>query len=771
MLLRDYRSKEIRILIAVVLCAVVCLTAIGFSIDSVKQKLNATSATLLGGDRVISAGVPIAENIINLAKDLQIKYTKTITFYSMLSTDKELMLASIKAVEPNYPLLGALQISTNLNSLGLATNEIPSPGEVWIEARAALQLDIIVGDYIDVGNAKLKVVAILTNEPDRIADGFTFAPRVIMNMNNAADTLALLDGSRAEYKLLIVGSPAELAAFDAQLIKILPKEHEVKTVTTKTNAFKNLDLATNYLTLGILINIVLAAVAVSVAANRYSTMHMIDAAILRCLGASSRQIMVMYSSSLLFAAIVIGLLGSAIGFVIHQIIAAVLLRYINLELPNPGIMPMWLGILCALVLVMGVGLPAILALTKVPPLQVLQRATRYTKNNNWRLKFNLSHRLPTNLKLSLNNIAYNSQNNLLQVLAFALVICVALLLFVIRGDLLNSWQLQLPQSTPNYFALNIPAEIMPQLSKFLTDNKIQSDNFYPIIRGTLIKINQQEVDIDQDDANKRTGINRPLNLTWTKKLPVGNQILSGKWFEKTANDHSISIENQIAQRLNVTIGDELTFLVNTEEVSGIITSIRSVQWDSFTANFYVIFADGVMDNFPITYMNSFYVPANKEKQLLTLVKEFPQINLINVAAMIDQLKVILSLLSLVIGFIWGITLCICILLLIAIVLASINVRIYQNNLMRILGASKRQLQNILILEFIILGVTAGLIGSVVAIFTARFVSQNYFGMHYQLNWYILLLGCLFGMVIMLLGGLLGTRRALNSAPIQITREI
>ena len=79
-------------------------------------------------------------------------------------------------------------------------------------------------------------------------------------------------------------------------------------------------------------------------------------------------------------------------------------------------------------------------------------------------------------ELSLNNIAYNSQNNLLQVLAFALVICVALLLFVIRGDLLNSWQLQLPQRTPNYFALNIPAEVMPRLSKFLSDNKITSDN-------------------------------------------------------------------------------------------------------------------------------------------------------------------------------------------------------------------------------------------------------------------------------------------------------
>lgn len=749
----------------------VCLTAIAFSIDSVKQKLNSTSAILLGGDRVISADVPISEDIISLASNHNLKSTTTISFYSMLSTDKDLILSSINAVEHNYPLLGSLQISENLNSTGAVTHVVPSKGEIWLESRAALQLDITVGDYIHVGNAKLKFAAILTDEPDRIGDGFTFAPRTIMNEADVAQTLALLEGSRAKYNLLIVGTPKALSEFDEKLIDILPKDYEIKTVSTKNNAFKNLDLATNYLGLAILINIVLAAVAVSVAANRYSTIHMIDAAVLRCLGASSRQIMIMYSSSLLFASLIVGFVGSAIGFAIQRIIAAVLLKYMNLELPIPGMLPMWLGILCAMLLVMGVCLPSIRSLSKVPPLQVLRKSTRYAKNTNWRPKLNLSNRIPPILRLSLNNIFYNSQNNLLQVSAFALVICVALLLFVIRGDLLNSWQVQLPQSTPNYFALNIPTEVVPKLNQFLIDKQIKSSDAYPIIRGTLIKINQQDVDVNGDESDKRTGINRPLNLTWTSVLPVGNQILSGKWFGANASSPEISIEDQMAQRLKVTIGDKLTFLVSTEEVTGTITSIRSVQWDSFTANFYVIFSDGVLNDFSTTYMSSFYVPANHEKQLLTLVKQFPQINLINVAAMIDQLKVILSLLSLVIGFIWALTLCICILLLIAIILSSINIRIYQNNLMRILGASKKQLQNILMLEFIVLGTTAGLIGSLTAIYTAKIISRSYFGIYYQLNWWILVVGCLFGIVIMLLGGIWGTYRALNSAPIQITRGI
>lgn len=770
--MRDYRSKEMRILIAAVLCAVICLTAISFSISSIRKHLNLVSTVLLGGDRIISAPEAIEPDIIELAKKNNLKYTQTLSFYSMLATDTELLLAAVKAVTDHYPLLGQLKIAQQLDAVGTGTNQIPSPGTIWLESRAMIQLGIRIGDSINVGDASLVVTAILSSEPDQVADGISYAPRAIMNMQDVASTQAVQPGSRVTYKLLVVGSADNLHSFDMQLNKIMPVDYKVRTINSESNSFNNLNLAENYLNLAALVNILLAAVAVSIAANRYSTVHVVDAAIMRCLGASGRQIILIYSSSLLLGSIVLGLVGSGIGFAIQQAIAGLLVHYINLELPLPGLQPLFIGICCALILVMGVALPAIIGLAKVPPMQILRSANNLSTNTNWGSRLKFSRKLPALLRLSLNNIVYNLKNNIIQVLAFAIVICVALILFVIRTDLLNSWQTQLPKETPNYFAINIPTSVVPKFKQYLIDNQITVGSFYPIVRGTLIKINQEPVSTIPEESGKRTGIHRPLNLTWTQELPFDNKILQGEWFSaQDVGKPVLSIEKAMAERLNVGIGDELTFMINTQEIHARISNIRSVQWDSFTPNFYVIYPAGVLEQIASTSMTSFYMTKDKEKILLELVKKFPQINLLSVTAMLDMANVVISLLSLVVGFVWLFTLLVGILLLLAVILSNMKLRNYQNNLMRILGASIRQVQSILLLEYIVLGAIAGLLGSGIAVGVAQFVSKKYFAMYYQINWWNLVVGCIVGVIVMLVGGVLGTRKSLNTAPIQLTRDL
>ncbi len=772
LLIRDYRSREMRVLIAAVLCSVICLTAIAFAIDSIRNLLSDTSASLLGGDRVISAPGPIAQEIITLAKNNSSAYTETLTFYSMISDSNNVILSTIKAVAESYPLHGKLYISSAISDIPYPSAIIPEPGTIWLEPRVFVELDLKVGDYVEVGNARLKIAAVLRDEPDRVADGFAFVPRAIINMQDVGQTEAVQAGSRVTYKLLVNGTKAQLDTLDIQIPKLLPVGYKLSSANAEMESFRNLDLAENYLSLAILINIIIAAVAISIAANRYSTVHAIDAAVMRCLGASAKRLAQIFTLGLLLGSLVLGVIGSAIGFIIEQTIAYLLLKYMNLQLPLPGYLPLLYGVLGAMLLVLIAALPAFIKLSKESPMQVLRRGKSNGNSNGWQLKFNFSRRLPALLRLSLNNIFYNAKNNLFQLVAFSFIICVALILFNVRSDLLNNWFAQLPHETPNYFALNISMADKPKMQQFLSNNQISSTDFYPIVRGTLIRINQEVVNTEESQKkNQREGIHRPLNLTWSSSLPFKNQILQGNWFDANELEkNTLSIENELAARLNIKLGDELTFLINTQEVNAKVTSIRSVEWNSLTPNFYVIYPPGMLEDFPHTYLVSFYLPDGQSALLRNMVKEFPSINILSISQMIEQANVVISMLSLVVGFIWLFTLIISLILMLAIVLSGINLRNYQNNLMRILGASKAQIQNMLSIEYVILGAIAGFIGSSIAIALGAHISQRYFNSAHIINWWTMPAGCLAGSIIMWLAGFIATFKSLSTAPIQFTRN-
>jgi len=726
---------------------------------------------LLGGDRVITAAEPFSLQLIDIAKQEKLQYTEIISFYSMLSTKDEFLLAAVKAVGDNYPLIGKLKASKQLNTPGIAILKPPEPGTLWLESRAVIQLRANIGDNIQVGDAELKLTSILTSEPDRVADGFTFAPRALINIQDVAKTKAIVPGGRVNYKMLITGAQQNLHNFDSAIKKQPLDKYKIQTIKSESNSIKNLNLATKYLNLALLVNIVLSAITVSICANRYSTTHTIDAAILRCLGASKKQIVFIYCGSLVLISLLIGLVGSGIGYIIEICIANFLHDYINLELASPGLWPLLLGTGCALFLTLIFGLPAIFYLANTPPMQILHRASTDTKNTSWRLHFKLSNKIPAFIRLSLNNIAYNSQDNFLQLLAFITVICVGLILFIVRNDLIHSWQQQLPTNVPNYFVINIPQERVTEFSTLLQQHKIAASELYPIVRGNLIKINGQEVSEDEEDG-KRTGIHRPLNITWTSNLPTENQVVQGSWFTKAEHGQPLaSIEKEMADRLRIKVGDEVTFRIISDNITTKITNIRTVVWSSFTPNFYLIYNPGVLNNFPVTYMSSFYLSSTQEQLLLTIVSQFPEVNLINISAMIDQAKTVLSLLSLVISFIWLFTLIIAILMLLAVVISSLKMRTYQNNLMRIIGASRKQLLTIFMFEFCILGFIAGSIGSTIAIVVAKQLSWQYFTMYYPLNWMLILYGTISGIAIMLISGLIGASRTFKYSPIQVGRDL
>lgn len=704
-------------------------------------------AQLIGGDRVISAPVEINPAIIALIKQNNLTYNQETNFYSMLSTDSNLMLSYVKAVDPKIG---------------------PSVGTIWLEPRIAVQLEVNIGDKISVGDTTLTYTQLIKLTPDLGVGGLSFAPRALINSLDLAKTNVVQPGSRVVYKLFVSGTSDNLLKFDQAITSLLTADYKIQTPNSQdSTANKNIQQAEQYLYIAVLINMLLAALVISITAHKYIATRIKDAAIMRCMGASSRSIFNIYGIGLFGVALILGLLGSTCGFIIQQILAVVLKYTLELQLPLPGWQAFAYGIGSSVFLILIVSLPSLLALLKVSPMQVLR------KNHEIRKTFNLQLiQLPAILRLSIKNIIFNANNNLIQVFAFGLVICVAIMLFVLRTQLLVQWQSQLPSDTPNYFAINIAEEDISDLQRVLLANNIAKPEFYPLVRGRLIKINQQPVRARDDDQNKREGINRPLNLTWTSDMPSDNTITAGQWFNNSDfGKHIISIEQTIAERLQVAIGDELTFLINMQEISAIITSIRTVRWDSFHPNFYVVYPPGVLDKFAATYITSFYIPPANEDLTIDLVRKFPEINLLSISAMLDQAKKVLDLIAWIVGYIWIFTVLISILLLFAVVLTGMRMRNYQNSLMRTLGASKIQLQTILGLEYILLGSLSGIVGAIAAVWIARYATMRFIQTSYILDWKLMVIGGIAGALIMFCAGFIGAYRVFKLPPVQLFRNL
>ena len=210
-----------------------------------------------------------------------------------------------------------------------------------------------------------------------------------------------------------------------------------------------------------------------------------------------------------------------------------------------------------------------------------------------------------------------------QLAAFSLSFMLLALLLVMRGDLLDRWQQQLPADAPNYFLLNLTQQQVPQVDEFLRQHQVNAGTFYPIVRARLTELNGKPADPNMDNA-----LNRELNLTWQTERPDHNPLVAGSWPPKAGE---VSMEVELADRLGVRLGDRLTFSGDTQQFSATITSLRKVDWESLRPNFF-IFPPGARSA-ATDRLTSFRM-ANDPALLAQLNRAFPTLSLLDVGSML-----------------------------------------------------------------------------------------------------------------------------------------
>jgi len=828
MLSRDWRAGELTILIAAMVLAVASIGTVGFFADRVKGALGKQANLLLGGDILISGDRPLPELFAAEAQARGLVSTPALRFNSMVRREDAdasaagAVLTDVKAVADRYPLRGTILLVDPANESGTPARGIPSRGEAWPDARLAARLGIKTGDALAVGDATLKVSAIVQQEPEVASGLLAIGPRLLINLDDVPATNLLQPGNRATYRLLV----ADLSTRDVLDPYIKWLQRELKAGQRMENVRdlrpevrQTLERAEQFLGLSALVAVILAAVAVALAASRYLRRHLDTAAMLRCFGAPRRQALTLFV--LQFA--VLGVLASVAGIALALLGQALLVAFLTSvapgDLPAPGLLPAATAFGTGVMLLFGFALPPLIALANVPPLRVLRRDLPRPKPGGivayllgaavialliaWQAQdakagaimiggiggllvaaalaawamIALLKRLPqrgATWRFGLANLRRRPLASSLQIGALALGFMALLLLTVVRGDLMQNWRASIPPDAPNHFVLNV---LPDQADAVLAAMKAggSATPLYPMVRGRLVEINGTRLDTAQyEDTRARRLAEREFNLSFTSELPKSNRVVNGKWFDgATGTAAGVSMERGIAESLRLKLGDTVTYDIAGTPVTAKITSLRKVEWDSFRPNFFALFAPGVLESMPQTYLGAVRLPEGSKSAawLSALVQQYPNVLAIDVGEIMRQVQMIIGQVAKAVEFVFLFTLLGGLLVLQAAIAATQDERRFDAAILRTLGASRAQLSAAQNAEFLVLGAIAGTLGAAGATAIGYVLSDRVFQIPFSANPVVWLYGAAGGAIIVTLAGWLGTRGTMRQPPLAVIRQL
>lgn len=828
LLWRDWRSGELTLLLASLIIAVSTVTTITLFVDRLNQALLQESATFLAADRVIASSDPVDPQFYAEASRRNIASASTIQFLSMVFSADRAQFSSVKAVSDAYPLRGRLIASDKPFVDGYVAEQGPPPGEIWLESRLAPSLGVDIGDLVDIGAASFRVGRILIKEPDR-GGGFTdTGPRVMMNIADVPATEVVQPASRVSYRALFAGEPETLASFERWATERLGDNARMFGVKEGAEGIGNaLDRAERFLLLGGLLGVVLAGVAIALSAQRYSLRHYDHVAVLKTLGATPNAIDGMFTVIFVTLGMVATLIGSVIGFLVQIGIVSILDPYIPIELPNPGLRPIWLGLVTGFVCLLAYALPPLLRLRATEPIRVIRRdlenpsatdrltygaaiagtiglmwwysedlyltalifsgaaaATAILWTVAWLLLRSgrvLGMQAGSAWRLALAGMQRRGQENTLQILVFGLAIMLLLILFLVRTALIDEWSAQIPEDAPNHFAINISPEDVDPIRTLFEEHDISAQPLFSMIRGRISTINgesarersqnlRDQESFGEDDDAPRASSGR--NLTWAEELPDDNRIIAGDWWPaEYAGPPLVSLEADFARRNRLGVGDELIFTIQGQELTTEVSSIRTVAWDNMQPNFYIIFSPGSLDNFPSTYMTSFNLPAEDKLFLNELLRKYPTMTVLEVDALIEQIKTIIAQVTMAIELVLVLILVSGGLVLLASIQASMDERFKQHAILRTLGASQNLVMGSLVIEFCALGLFAGVLATFGSEITVFALETEIFELDYNVNPQLWVLGPVVGMILIGIIGTIATLRVVKTPPITVLRGL
>ncbi|MFD1122644.1 ABC transporter permease [Methylophilus flavus] len=824
-----WSSGEIRVLLFALILAVTATTSVSFFTERIKYSMQTQGNVLLGADLVVNSDHALPPAYLVEAQRRQYQTTQALEFSSMVLKDESSELAEIKAVEAGFPLRGHLTISKQSTTSAKAepiSADIPVPGTVWMEPRLAQKLALKIGDEVSVGESQFTLAAFVLQEPSRGGDMFSIAPRLFMNSADVPATNLVQFGSRVKYQLLVAtnldGATANQAMEDyAEWLKPqLARGERVDDIRSARPEMRNaLNKAQQFLGIASMVGVILAMVAMLLASIPYVQKSLDAYALMRCFGATKKLITQILLYQTLLLALVGSVIGCVLGFAAQYGLAILAGRLFVETLPAPGWMPVFLGLATGFATLLTVVWPQLMRLRAVPALRILRQDLEGNVRMNvivfipaflvlaglvfWhagdiklagivfaallalvvvagllalaglRIVKSFSVQNFGVIKLGLMGLRRRPILTIAQVVGLSMGLMAILLLAFVRNDLLKNWQSSLPADAPNRFVINIQADQVPGINQVLNANAIQHADIFPMVRARLQAVNGKPLNIEdyKDDRAKRLA-EREFNLSWAAQMQADNELVAGQWWNaEDAGKPLLSLEQGLAETLNLKLGDKLSYDVAGSQLELTITSLRKVEWNSMHVNFFAVTPPKVLNDYAANYLTSFHLPAGKEEALNQLVRKFPNLTIINVAAVMEQIQSLISKMSYAIEFVFGFSLLAGLAVLYAALMATREERVRESTLMRVLGASRKQVVLAMLVEFLCIGILASVVANIFTNIAAYYLATLVLEMEYQFNVWLSVQALLAAIVLVPFSAWLVARNQFNQPPRALLQSV
>lgn len=811
---RELQQGQLLLIILAITLAVLSVSGLARVSERLQVAINGEASAFIAADRIIDSPVIIDPTILAKAEELGLKHVTNMQFNSMVYSGDKFQLVTVRAVEVGYPLKGEIELTTG------KTKALPKADEIWFETR----LGGLLGypKSIELGNSEF----VLSNEISRLPDAgfnpFASSPIVLMRMEDVAKTGVIQPGSRVTYLYQFAGDEAALIAFEQSAKPLLNSTQRWVDVQSGDSPIAGaVKRAERFLLLASLMGIALACAAIGIAAQRYCQRHYDVVAMLKTFGASAKQIRLLFGMHLLLVTLLgigLGLIGGGLlDFGISYLLPPEIAAY-----SPPLTRPLLLGISTGLISAFMFSAYPLMRLLAIPPLRVLQRQLEglqlgmwlhlllslgamallgYLYSQSWALTLtvvaavlllgvllsvlgfvmiraghSIGMKTTNPLQLALAGLRRRARQNAVQLVGFSAALVLLLTILALRQDLLNEWQKQLPENAPNYFLVNIAPDDAKPLHDFMSVNGITATDIYPVIRGRLTQINGETlISNEQREAGEkgRVGISRELNLTWRNTLPANNELIEGQFNQAT---DEVSVESGVAERLGIGLGDKLTYIIDNQELTVKVASIRTVHWETLQPNFFMIFTQEALAPFAYTSMASFFLDEKgldaqatnaegmpKASVILALIQQFPTVSIIDVGAMVGQLRQIIEQVSLSLTLVLVLVLLASGLVLIAQTEAGMATRQRELAVLRTFGASGWLLRSATGLEFALLGGIAGVLAVIVAEFALYLLKTQVFELNVYMHWPWWAIAPVSGALLVALLGVWRCRQLLNQS--------
>ena len=832
MLFRSWRGGELSLILWALVLAVAVVTSVSLLAERIERALTQESSSFLAADLVVRSSKEADPEWLDEANKRDIHTARLMSFASIVFYGDDLHLASIKAVEPSYPLRGSIKrslipFSRDPNVIE-SVNFGPAEGEVWVDARLLPLLNVNLGDSIDLGDQSLKISHILVEEPDGSSYSFIGA-RVLMNYADVAAAGVVQPGSRITYRYLMAANNAgDMVDYRAWLEPQLDVHDRLITPDQAQESIADtMNEGRRFLLLAGSIGVVLAGIALALASHHFASGQTKQVALLKSWGISATSVRRLYLQQSLW----LGFLGSAaglmVGFLFHHLLLLIVQEWLPISLPLAGLRPWITGMATGLICLAGFTLPALWHLPSQSPLAVLRQdvvsppissAARvvlgvlavaglllwYSNNVTvsvailagfgltalasvaaglvlLNLGMQYGRRLGSVWRLALANLWRRRNQSLIQMVGFSGAIALLMIMVVVRTSLIDQWRFQLAEDAPNHFLVNVAPYELDGVRDMVIDNNLETAGWYAMVRGRMVEINGQPITETQKDSHE--SFRRELNLSWTTDLPEGNKVEQGVWWDqldltkfesvaKTGNSLApVSLEEQLAGELGLSLGDRMTFSVGGLTFDAEMVGTRSLNWDNMTPNFYFLFPEGLLEEYPRTSMTSLYIPPEKKLLVNDILRSYPTVQVIELDKIIDRIRTIVSQVTRGLEVMTLLILACGVLVMFAAVSLSMSERLQESAILRTLGSSKRLILGIQAIEFGGLGLMAGLLASAGAELSVAVLQRFIFDLPVTLHLWLWLVGPVGGLILVGFLGVVYSRKAVVQPPLEVLRSL